>query len=108
LLQSIKRQEEQEEEDESDINYEHMILPQVSFSQCPIKTSLGVLGKKWTMLIIRDIGIHKIERFNRLLDHIPGLTPKGAIIASKGAREGRVDRMHRGKEISDDGSMETY
>jgi DNA-binding HxlR family transcriptional regulator len=53
-----------------------MILPQVSFSQCPIKTSPGVLGKKWTMLIIRDMGIHKIERFNRLLDRIPGLTPR--------------------------------
>ncbi len=68
------------------------------------------------MLIIRDMGIHKIERFNRLLDHIPGLTPrsysrtysKGAINASKGASEGRVDRMHWEKEISNDGSMETH
>lgn len=92
MLQSIKRQEEQEEEDESDINYEHMILPQVSFSQCPIKTSLGVLGKKWTMLIIRDIGIHKIERFNRLLDHIPGLTPRVLSLRLKELeREGLIE-----------------
>jgi DNA-binding HxlR family transcriptional regulator len=53
-----------------------MLIPQVKFVKCPIKTSLGVLGKKWTILIIRDIGFRKIERFNRLLDSIPGLTPR--------------------------------
>jgi DNA-binding HxlR family transcriptional regulator len=55
---------------------ESAILPQVKFMQCPIKTSLGVLGKKWTMLILRDIGFLKIVRFNRILDSIPGLTPR--------------------------------
>ena len=43
---------------------------------CPVKTSLGVLGKKWTMLIIRDIGVYKITRFNRLLESIEGITPR--------------------------------
>src|ERR687895_1925395 len=52
------------------------LLPEVKFAQCPIKTTLGVLGKKWTMLIIRDIGILGVDRFNRLLDSIPGLTPR--------------------------------
>jgi DNA-binding HxlR family transcriptional regulator len=52
------------------------ILPQVRFIECPIRISLGVLGKKWTMLIIRDIGFRRIERFNRLLESIPGLTPR--------------------------------
>jgi len=52
------------------------IWPQVKFIQCPIKTSLGVLGKKWTLLILRDIGFLKIVRFNRILDSIPGLTPR--------------------------------
>ncbi len=52
------------------------IWPQVKFVQCPIRTSLGVLGKKWTMLILRDIGFLKIVRFNRILDSIPGLTPR--------------------------------
>ena len=44
--------------------------------KCPIKTSLGVLGKKWTMLIIRYIGVYKITRFNRLLESIAGITPR--------------------------------
>ncbi len=37
---------------------------------------MGVLGKKWTMLVLRDIGFRKIDRFNRLLETIPGLTPR--------------------------------
>jgi DNA-binding HxlR family transcriptional regulator len=53
-----------------------IIVPQVKFAQCPLRTSLGVLGRKWTMLIIRDIGFRKIDRFNRLLESIPGLTPR--------------------------------
>jgi DNA-binding HxlR family transcriptional regulator len=52
------------------------IWPQVKFIQCPIKTSLGVLGKKWTLLILRDLGFLKIVRFNRILESIPGLTPR--------------------------------
>jgi DNA-binding HxlR family transcriptional regulator len=53
-----------------------ILVPQISFIKCPIKTSLGVLGKKWTILILRDIGFRKISRFNRLLESIPGLTPR--------------------------------
>jgi DNA-binding HxlR family transcriptional regulator len=52
------------------------ILPNFSFSNCPIQTSLGVLGKKWTLLILRDIGLLKIDRFNRILETLPGLPSK--------------------------------
>ena len=55
---------------------EIVIQPQVNFVKCPIRTSLGILGKKWTILIIRDIGVRKINRFNRILESIPGLTPR--------------------------------
>ena len=57
-------------------DFELEMIPQVSFMKCPIKTSLGVLGKKWTMLIIRDIGVYKITRFNHLLESIKGITPR--------------------------------
>jgi DNA-binding HxlR family transcriptional regulator len=73
LSHSTKDQQSQlarKEEDDS------AIWPQVKFVQCPIKTSLGVLGKKWTLLILRDIGFLKIVRFNRILESIPGLTPR--------------------------------
>jgi len=40
------------------------------------RSTLGVLGRKWTALILRDIGFRKIDRFNRLLESIVGLTPR--------------------------------
>ncbi|MGZ5470174.1 MAG: winged helix-turn-helix transcriptional regulator [Nitrososphaeraceae archaeon] len=73
-MQSIKGQEEKS--DNSIDDEEIVIQPQVKFVNCPIRTSLGVLGKKWTILIIRDIGVRKIGRFNRLLESILGLTPR--------------------------------
>lgn len=48
----------------------------VEFEKCPIAASLGVLGKKWTLLILRDIGLRRIDRFNRLLESMPGITPR--------------------------------
>ena len=60
---------------------ESAIWPQVKFVQCPIKTSLGVLGKKWTMLILRDIGFLKIVRFNRIFRIYPWTYTKGSINA---------------------------
>ena len=71
MRQSITSLKEEKTNKEQD-----SIWPQVKFVQCPIRTSLGVLGKKWTMLILRDIGFLKIVRFNRILDSIPGLTPR--------------------------------
>ena len=53
-----------------------MLRPDVKFQQCPIKASMGVFGRKWTMLMLRDIGFRKIDRFNHLLESIPGLTPR--------------------------------
>jgi DNA-binding HxlR family transcriptional regulator len=52
------------------------ILPTVAFKNCPIRTSLGILGKKWTLLILRDIAFLKIDRFNQILRSLPGLTPR--------------------------------
>jgi DNA-binding HxlR family transcriptional regulator len=48
----------------------------VDFANCPVETSLGILGKKWTMAIIRDIGAYGVDRFNRLLKSLPGIPPK--------------------------------
>jgi DNA-binding HxlR family transcriptional regulator len=53
-----------------------VLRPDVHFSQCPIKASMGVLGRKWTTLILRDVGFRRIDRFNHLLESIPGLTPR--------------------------------
>ena len=43
---------------------------------CPISASLGVLGRKWTILILRDMSMRNVQRFSDLLRGIPGLTPR--------------------------------
>jgi DNA-binding HxlR family transcriptional regulator len=59
---------------------EEPILPTVPFVNCPITASLGVLGKKWTMLILRDVALLRVDRFNQILRSIPGLTPRVLIL----------------------------
>jgi DNA-binding HxlR family transcriptional regulator len=68
-LQYIKGEQESEGHDDA-------ILPSVAFAKCPIRISAGLLGKKWTMIIIRNIGFRKIQRFNRLLEATTGITPR--------------------------------
>ncbi len=71
------------------------LRPSVKFAQCPIQTvTLGVLGRKWTGLILRDIGFRKIDRFNRLLESIPGLTPRVLSMRLKELdEEGIIERI---------------
>ena len=70
----------------------------MKFAQCPIKTSLGVLGKKWAMLVLRDIGLLGVDRFNRLLDSIPGLTPRVLSMRLKELeKEGFIKCVENGK-----------
>ncbi|MGH9981952.1 MAG: hypothetical protein ACRD6U_10415 [Nitrososphaeraceae archaeon] len=54
-----EQQQQQQHDDKSDRNYnkEIIIHPQVEFVHRPIRTSLGILGKKWIILIIRDISV---------------------------------------------------
>jgi DNA-binding HxlR family transcriptional regulator len=52
------------------------MVPAAPLANCPIATSLGVLGRKWAMLVIRDIAMRKTERFSELLRTIPGITPR--------------------------------
>ena len=48
----------------------------VDFADCPVEISLGTLGRKWTMAIIRDIGAYGVDRYNRLLKSLPGIPHK--------------------------------
>jgi DNA-binding HxlR family transcriptional regulator len=51
-------------------------LPIVKFKSCPISATVSVLGKKWTLLILRDIALFKINRFNQIKKTIPELTSR--------------------------------
>ena len=42
---------------------------------CPIETTFRIIGKKWTVLIIREI-LRGHKQFNRFIQNIEGITPK--------------------------------
>lgn len=50
--------------------------PELDFADCPVEATLGVLGKKWTILILRDIGLYDRDRFSKLLKSLPGIPSK--------------------------------
>jgi len=74
-LQALSESEEETEFRRTHRNSKLRFL-KFRFRDCPLQISLGVLGKKWTLTVLRDIGIYKIERFNRLLESLPGISPR--------------------------------
>ena len=48
--------------------------------QCPVGMDLAALGKKWTYHVLKSIGIEKVDRFNKILRALPGLTPRVLIM----------------------------
>jgi DNA-binding HxlR family transcriptional regulator len=54
------------------------------FAARPIKPDLGVLGRKWALLILSDIGLRKVNRFSGLLRSNPRLNSR---ILSRRLRE---------------------
>ncbi|HVH15238.1 MAG TPA: helix-turn-helix domain-containing protein [Candidatus Angelobacter sp.] len=53
-----------------------VMVPNAPICNCPIATSLGVLGKKWTLLVLRDIAMRDMGRYSQLMKGIPGITPR--------------------------------
>lgn len=79
-----------------DSNLEGMepIIPRVMFTSCPIRESLGVFGRKWALLILRDIAFLRIDRFSKILTSNPGLTPRVLSMRLRDLlREGLVERI---------------
>ncbi len=48
-------------------------MPEVK--SCPIETTFRIIGKRWTVLIIREI-LRGHTQFNRFIENIDGITPK--------------------------------
>ena len=42
---------------------------------CPIEATFKIIGKKWAVLIIREM-FRGTKQFNRFLENIEGITPK--------------------------------
>ena len=43
---------------------------------CPLEGFMGVIRKKWALLIINAIGIYGRLRFNRIMEHLYGISPR--------------------------------
>jgi DNA-binding HxlR family transcriptional regulator len=56
---------------------------------CPILTTFRIIGKKWTILILREM-FRGVTQFNRFLERIPGLTPKLLIDRLKELQKSRI------------------
>ncbi len=48
-------------------------MPKVPWDQCPIATTLGSLGRKWTIPILRDVAFFPQASFGLLRKRNPGL-----------------------------------
>jgi DNA-binding HxlR family transcriptional regulator len=52
------------------------ILVRLNFSAYPIQSSLGVLGRKWALLVLMNIAFGRARRFNELLRSAPGMSKR--------------------------------
>ena len=78
------------------------IIPRIHFAACPIRESLGIFGRKWALLILRDLAFLKIERFSKFLKNNPGLTPRVLSMRLRDLEnEGLVERMTNSGEPRD-------
>ena len=50
--------------------------PSVPFEFCPIRASLGVLGRKWALLVLRDVAFFGRVRFSEFMRNNPGMGPR--------------------------------
>jgi len=70
------------------------ILPRVMFEECPIRSSLGVFGRKWALLVLRDVAFMKDVNFSQILRNNPGLTPRVLVMRlAELRREGLIERV---------------
>jgi DNA-binding HxlR family transcriptional regulator len=70
------------------------VLPKVPFDSCPIRLTLGSLGRKWAFLILRDIAFRCDQTFSELLQRNSGLTPRALSIRLRDLKEeGVIERI---------------
>lgn len=60
----------------SETEDERRIYPLLAYQADPIRESVKWLGRKWTLLILRDMAFLKLTRFGQILRNNPGLTPR--------------------------------
>lgn len=70
------------------------VLPRVPFESCPIRLSLGCLGRKWALPILRDIAFKHDLTFSMILHENSGLTPRVLSMRLRDLqKEGVIERV---------------
>jgi DNA-binding HxlR family transcriptional regulator len=64
--------------------------PRLTEQAGPLERSLNALGRKRTLLILRDLAFRRISRFNELLRNNPGPTPR---VLSRRLREMQAEEL---------------
>ena len=71
-----------------------LVLPKIPFEFCPIRSSMGVLGRKWALLVFRDVAFLGQTNFSDIMRHNHGLTPRVLSMRLKDLREeGLIERI---------------
>ncbi len=52
------------------------MLTKEELPNCPVATTVQLIGNKWKLLIIRNLRMEEKQRFNQLLKTIPGISQK--------------------------------
>src|SRR5437879_8591248 len=77
------------------------ITPLLAYQADPIRESVKRMGRKWTLLILRDMAFLRLNRFGQILRNNPGLTPR---VLSRRldqmAEEGLVERTDKGDSVT--------
>src|SRR5437660_10482940 len=77
------------------------IAPLLAYQADPIRESVKRLGRKWTLLILRDMAFLKLNRFGQILRNNPGFRPRLLSGRLAGMGEGGlVERREGGDTVS--------
>src|SRR5882672_9660383 len=80
------------------------IIPKVMFENCPIRASLGCLGRKWALLVLRDVSFFAPISFTRIMRQNSGLTPRVLSMRLNDLQaEGLIERAKDAKSGEDVG-----
>ena len=55
------------------------MLTKAELPECPVATTVQLIGNKWKLLILRNL-MMRPWRFNEMLRSIPGLSQKGQTV----------------------------
>ncbi len=70
------------------------VRPRVPFESCPLELSLGCLGRKWALIVLRDVAFQRDVTFGQLLRRNPEMTPRVLSMRLRDLRkEGVIERL---------------